>query len=155
MSLALSLKTFLDEHKVNYHVLKHDHCYTSQEIAAALHVSGKHMAKVVMVKANNEIKMMVLPSASQVDLEALADTFGVNEVELAQEEEFQALFPDCEVGAMPPFGNLYGIEVFVDKALTHKADIFFEAGNHDEAIKLGFNDFKLLVKPKVADFTIH
>ncbi len=144
MVIARKLKAFLDEEKVTYHVLKHHEKYTSQEIAEALHVPGRMLAKVVMVKAKGKLQMAVLPANLRVDL----DAFGA-EAALATEAEFRDAFPDCEVGAMPPFGNLYGVPVVVDRALAADEEIVFEAGNHHEAIKLAYADFARLVKPRV------
>lgn len=155
MTMAIKLKNFLDEHKVKYHVLNHHEIYTAQEIAAALHVPGQELAKVVIVKADRKFLMTVLPAKYLVDLAALAKALGAEKVELATEAEFKDLFPDCEIGAMPPFGNLYGLEVYVDKTLTEDEEIVFEAGSHREAIKLAYKEFEKLVKPKVLDFVLH
>ncbi|MHC4547367.1 MAG: aminoacyl-tRNA deacylase [Planctomycetota bacterium] len=152
MPVAGKLKAFLDEHKVGYHVLTHHERFTSPEIAQALHVPGQEMAKVVMVKVNGKLVMGVLTANLRVDLGAFADVLKVKKAELATEKEFQGTFPDCEVGAMPPFGNLYDVEVYVDSSLTKDREIVFEAGNHKEAIKLPYETFARLVKPRVADF---
>ncbi len=152
MSVAAKLQNFLDVNKVPYHVLKHHERYTALEIAAALHVAGRDLAKVVVVKADGQYAMAVLPAPWKVELDQLARAMSVHQVELAKEEEMRALFPDCEVGAEPPFGNLYGLPVYVDRALTEDQDIFFEAGNHHEAIKMALTDFTALVHPRVASF---
>jgi len=156
MVIAAKLKTFLDEGRIHYHVLKHHRRFTSPEIAQALHVPGQMLAKVVMVKGKGRrLVMAVLPANVMVDLEAFAAATGEAEARLATEEEFRATFPDCEVGAMPPFGNLYDVPVVVDASLTKDREIFFEAGNHDEAIKITYADFERLVHPKVADIARH
>jgi Ala-tRNA(Pro) deacylase len=152
MAVARRLKTFLDEHRVPYHVLRHHERFVSSEIAEALHVPGQELAKVVMVKVDGRLKMAVLPASVLVDLDAFAKSAGGSRAELASESEFRDAFPDCEVGAMPPFGNLYGIEVWVDTLLTTDRAIVFEAGNHQEAVKLAYRDFARLVRPNVADF---
>jgi Ala-tRNA(Pro) deacylase len=144
MVIARKLKAFLDEKKVPYHVLRHHEKYTAQEIAEALHVPGQMLAKVVMVKADGKLVMAVLPASLRVDL----DAFGADAT-LATEAEFKDAFPDCEVGAMPPFGNLYGVPVVVDGALAADEEIVFEAGSHHEAIKLKYADYARLVRPRV------
>lgn len=152
MSVAARLQNFLDVNRVPYHVLKHHERYTALEIAAALHVAGRDLAKVVVVKADGQYAMAVLPAPWKVDLDQLARSMGVRRAELATEEEMRTLFSDCEVGAEPPFGNLYGLPVFVDRTLTEDQDIFFEAGTHKEAIKMAYADFERLVHPKVGGF---
>jgi len=150
MPVARKLKAFLDEHKVKYHVLSHHERFTSPEIAQALHVPGQELAKVVMVKADGRLVMAVLTANDRLDLASLKAVTRASEARLATEDDFGGAFPDCEVGAMPPFGNLYDVEVFADTALAEDEEIVFEAGNHKEAVKLAFEDFNRLVKPKVA-----
>ncbi|MFQ5794013.1 MAG: aminoacyl-tRNA deacylase [Candidatus Bipolaricaulia bacterium] len=152
MTIAAKLQSFLDEHQVRYHVLKHHETYTAQEIAAALHVPGKELAKVVIVKADDNYIMVVLPAHYRVDLRTLAQALGAKQAGLAIEEEFQGLFPDCDLGAMPPFGNLYGLPVYVDRSLSEDVEIVFEAGSHQEAIKMAYSDFEQLVQPKILSF---
>jgi Ala-tRNA(Pro) deacylase len=152
MSVAAKLQNFLDVNRTPYHVLKHHERYTALEIAAALHVAGRDLAKVVVVKADGRYAMAVLPAPWKVDLDQLARAMGVGRVELAKEEEMRDLFRDCEVGAEPPFGNLYGLPVYVDRTLTEDQDIFFEAGSHKEAIKMAYADFERLVHPRVGSF---
>lgn len=152
MSVARKLKAYLDAEKVNYEVLSHPESITAQETAESLHVPGKQVAKVIMVKVGDGIVMTVLPSTWKVDLHQLKDVFNTNHVELATEEEFKKLFPDCEIGAMPPFGNLYDLDVHVDRSLTEDEEIVFHAGTHHEAIKMSYQDFANLVKPAVEDF---
>ena len=151
MVIARKLKAFLDQEKVTYHVLKHHERYTSQEIAEALHIHGQMLAKVVMVKADGTLRMAVLPADLRVDLDAFARAVGAAGAAIATEAEFRDAFPDCEVGAMPPFGNLYGVPVVVDGALAADDEIVFEAGSHHEAIKLAYSDFARLVRPRVED----
>ncbi len=152
MSIARNLKTFLDENRVRYHVLKHHEEFTAQEIAHALHVPGKELAKVVMVKADGQLVMAVLPASFRVDLDKLAGVVAAERAELATENEFKGYFPDCEPGAMPPFGNLYHLPVYVDRTLAEDDQIVFEAGTHHEAIKLDYLDFERLAQPVEADF---
>jgi Ala-tRNA(Pro) deacylase len=150
MPVARKLKAFLDEHKVKYHVLSHHERFTSSEIAQALHVPGQELAKVVMVKADDSLVMAVVTANDRVDLGSLKKVVGAREAKLATEDDFRGTFPDCEVGAMPPFGNLYDVPVFADTALAEDEEIVFEAGNHKEVVKLSYADFNRLVKPKVA-----
>jgi len=154
MVVAAKLKNFLDESKVRYHVLKHHEKFTSPEIAQALHVPGQLLAKVVMIRAMEQLLMAVLPANRKVDLQRFAHVAGVPACSLATEDQFKNAFPDCEVGAMPPFGNLYDIPVYVDRSLTKDDEIVFEAGNHHEAIKLAYADFERTAKPQVGDFGV-
>jgi len=152
MPMLQRLQEYLDRHHVPYQVLGHQEAYTAPEVAHMLHVSGKMLAKVVIVKADERFVMAVLPSNWRIDFEHLKDTLRARHVRLATEDEFKGLFPDCQVGTMPPFGNLYGLEVYVDRALTEDEEIIFQAGTHLGAIKLRYRDFADLVHPKVAEF---
>ncbi|MEK6690175.1 MAG: YbaK/EbsC family protein [Nitrospirota bacterium] len=162
MAICKKLKEFLDQNNVKYQVAGHPEVYTAQEIAAALHVPGKELAKVVMIRSvedpthrEGRFVMTVLPASWRIDMAKLKDILKAKDMKLATEEEFKDLFPDCEVGAMPPFGNLYGFDVYVDKALSEDDEIFFQAGNHIESIKMTYEDYSKLVKPKVAEFGVH
>ncbi len=147
------LKQFLDENHVKYVTISHSPAYTAQEIAASAHIPGKELAKTVMVKIDGKMAMAVLPASFQIDFERLRKLAGAENVELAGEDEFQSLFPNCEVGAMPPFGNLYGMDVYVESHLTEDEQIAFNAGSHTELVKLAYKDFERLVKPKVGSFS--
>ena len=147
------LKAFLDENDVKYVTIKHSSAYTAQEIAASTHISGKEFAKTVIVKIDNIMAMAVLPASYQVDFKLLQEIFDTPKVSLASEAEFKYLFPDCEVGAMPPFGNLYDMEVFVAETLAEDEEIAFNAGTHTETIKLKYKDFERLVEPRVFKFS--
>ena len=147
-----SLKEFLDKHNVKYIVISHSPAYTAQGIAALVHIPGKELAKTVMVKMDGSLVMAVLPASFHVDLMRLKVEAMATTVELASESEFKDRFPDCEIGAMPPFGNLYGIEVFADESLAKDEEIAFNAGSHRELIRLAWEDFEKLVKPKVVRF---
>ena len=149
------LKAFLDQHHVPYRCLFHPAAYTTQQISQAAHISGKTMVKVVMVKLDGAMAMAVVPAAYRVDLGHLAKAAGATRAKLASEEEFQALFPDVELGAMPPFGNLYGLPVYVSEDLTDKAEIAFNAGTHSEVIQLAYADFARLVQPEVLRYSTH
>lgn len=147
------LREYLDKHRVKYVTVSHSPAYTAQEIAAAAHVKGKDLAKTVMIKVDGEMVMAVLPASYQVDLYLFMDAFSADRVELATEDEFRGLFPGCEVGAMPPFGNLYGMRVYIAQELTEDEEIAFNAGDHTELLKLPFRDFARLVQPIVLDFS--
>ncbi len=147
------LRAFLDEHHIRYVVISHSKAYTAQGIAALAHISGKELAKTVILKLDGLLGMAVLPASYQVDLAAIKAATGVQVAELASEYEFKQHFPDCETGAMPPFGNLYGIPVYVDETLTEDKEIAFNAGSHNELIRLSYDDFEQLVKPLVLNFS--
>jgi len=149
------LKEFLDNNKVKYVSISHSTAYTAQQIAASAHIPGKELAKTVMVKINGKMAMAVLPASYKVDFKLLRETTGADDIDLATEREFKDLFPECEIGAMPPFGNLYGMDVFVAQSLIEGDEIAFNAGSHTELIKLGMADYDRLVKPKVLKFSSH
>lgn len=148
------LKKFLDEHLIEYVTIRHSPAYTAQRIAALSHISGKELAKTVMIKIDGTMAMAVLPASYRVDFEQLRRALPGKKVLLATEEEFKYLFPDCEVGAMPPFGNLYNMDVYVAESLAEDEEIAFNAGNHTELIQLAYADFNRLVKPKVLHFSV-
>jgi len=143
------LKKFLDENKIRYVSIIHSPAYTAQEIAALTHIKGGEMAKTVMVKVDGEMAMAVLPASFHVDLDRLREVSGAGKVELATEKEFKGLFPQCEVGAMPPFGNLWGMDVYVAEKLTEDEEIAFNAGTHTELVRLAYADYNRLVEPRV------
>ena len=155
MTVLRRLKEYLEKNQVPYEVGYHQRVYTAQEIAAAEHVPGKELAKVVMVRADGKMVMLVLPASYRVDMEKLKKVLKSNQVQKGKEEEFQNLFPDCEIGAMPPFGNLYDLEVWVDQVLTEDEDIGFNAGSHVETLKIKYSDYARLVNPKVGQFSVH
>src|SRR6267143_1348055 len=143
------LKEFLDGRKVKYMSLTHSPAYTATEVAESTHIPGRELAKTVMVKLDAKMAMVVLPSTRKVDLNLLRESVGAEEAMLATEAEFKSLFPECELGAMPPFGNLYGMDVYVAKSLAEDPEIVFTAGSHTELMRLAYKDFERLVKPKV------
>ncbi|HSW55240.1 MAG TPA: YbaK/EbsC family protein [Ignavibacteriaceae bacterium] len=148
------LKSFLDENKIKYVSIQHSSAYTAQEIAAVAHIPGKDLAKTVIIKIDGKMAMAVLPASYKVSFDNLKDTLGVKEVRLAYEQEFIDKFPDCEVGAMPPFGNIYGMDVYVAESLAEDEEIAFNACSHTELIKMSFSDFEKLVKPKRIKFSV-
>lgn len=147
------LADFFRANAVPYQLMSHATAYTAQEVAAAQHVSGKQVAKVVIARADEERNvMLVLPASEHVDLEALRAHLGSKSLRLAREEEFGGIFPDCDLGAMPPFGHLYGLPVYVDADLAKHAEIVFQAGTHRDTVKMAFADLVRLAKPVVASF---
>lgn len=150
---ASKLREYLDSHDVQYTVIEHGApVYTAQEIAASAHIPGKQLAKTVMVKIDGEMVMAVLPAPYRVNLERLKEVASAGKVELASEAEFKDRFPDCELGAMPPFGNLYGMQVYAAESLAEEMQIAFCGGSHTELIRMSFKDFQRLAQPKVLDF---
>jgi len=149
------LKEFLDQNGVKYVSVSHSPAFTAQEIAASAHIPGKELAKTVMVIIDGKMAMAVLPASYNVDLSALKATAGSDEVTLASEEEFKNLFPDCEPGAMPPFGNLYDMPVYAAESLAEDDQIVFNAGSHTELVRLSFADYVRLVQPKIGQFSVH
>ena len=152
MSVSM-LKEYLDSNQVQYTVIEHSLAYTAQEIAAKAHVPGKQLAKTVMIKIDKLIAMAILPAPERVNFERLKEYTGAKQVELATEREFEELFPDCKPGSMPPFGNLYDMDVYAAKSLAEEMEIAFCAGSHTELIRLPFKDFERLVEPKVLDIS--
>jgi Ala-tRNA(Pro) deacylase len=143
----------LNENKMTYEILHHPEAVTAQRIAQAEHVKGRHHAKVVMIKSGEQHLTMVLPADHQIDLEKVEKAIG-KACSLDKEQEFKSLFIDCAIGAMPPFGNLYGLPTYVDKHLAEQDYIVFEAGTHTDAIKMSYRDYEKIVKPKVEDLAI-
>jgi len=143
------LQEYLDQQDVRYVSIKHSPAFTAQEIAGAAHIPGKDVAKTVIVKLDGAMAMVVLPAPEMVRLKHLRTETGAAQVELASEEEFKGRFPDCEVGAMPPFGNLYDMDVFVEESLAEDEEIAFTAGTHTELIRMAYADYEELVRPTV------
>lgn len=148
------LKNLLDNRHIKYMAINHSLAYTAQEIASEAHIPGKEMAKTVMVKLDGKLAMTVIPANYQVDFDLLQKATGAKKVELAIEEEFKYTFPDCEIGAMPPFGSLYNMETYVAESLTDDEQICFNAGSHHELIKLAYKDYEEMVHPKVLKFSV-
>ena len=147
------LKEFLDKEGIKYVGIVHSTAYTAQEVAASAHITGREMAKTVIVELDGKMAMAVLPANRKIVLQDLREVTGSDEVKFASEEEFKQQFPDCETGAMPPFGNLYGMDVYVADSLTQNEQIAFNAGSHTEVIKLAWHDYQRLVQPQVVSFT--
>src|SRR5512140_867875 len=149
---ATKLKTFLDAEGVKYIAISHSAAFTAAEVAASAHVAGRGFAKTVIVNFNGEMVMVVLPASRRLLIHELRELMESEHVRLASEAEFLNRFPDCELGAMPPFGNLYGMRVYVTADLAHQTEITFNAGTHTEIIQMAYADFDRLVRPQVLDF---
>jgi len=154
MYLLSRVKEYLDSQNVPYAHHLHRTAYTAQEVAAEEHIPGKMVAKTVIVKYGDRLAMVVLPASARLDLEAVRRLVGHKDARLASELEFTGAFPDCDVGAMPPFGNLYGVPVYVDAALAQDEEIAFNAGTHQDSIHLKYADFARLASPTIASLAL-
>jgi Ala-tRNA(Pro) deacylase len=148
------LKKFLNDNKIRFVCVSHSPAFTAQEIAASAHIPGREMIKTVMVLVDEQMVMAVLPASYQVDLQALQQLAQGTQAGLATEQQFRNLFPGCEAGAMPPFGNLYDIPVYVDERLAEDEQIAFNAGSHTELVRLAYEDFVRLVEPQIGRFAV-
>jgi Ala-tRNA(Pro) deacylase len=148
-----TLREFLDSHHIKYMVISHSLAYTAQGVAALAHVSGKRLAKTVIVKIDGILAMAVIPASCHVDPDRLRTLTGAQNVEIATELEFKDAFPDCETGAMPPFGNLYDMAVYADASLAENEEITFSAGTHRELVRMHWDDMLRLVNPTVDRLT--
>jgi Ala-tRNA(Pro) deacylase len=153
MSALERFRSYLDQEGVHYEVREHPEAYTAQEIAALEHVSGLRMAKVVMAFVDGRLVMLVLPAPYRLSPEKAAAAFGGKDARLAHEDEFAPSFPDCDAGAQPPFGNLYGLPVCVDRALAEDESIVVQAGTHRHTMEIAYADFERLVRPMVASLS--
>jgi Ala-tRNA(Pro) deacylase len=146
------LEQYLRENGVGFEVKTHNQVFTMQEVAAALHVPGRQAAKVVLVQADGKMVMLVLSAPYRLDFARARKLLGAKQVSLATEDQFTGLFPDCATGAMPPFGNLYNLPIYVDKNLAEEATIVFRIGSHRETMKMAYADFARLAQPTVGEF---
>jgi len=153
MSVLKRLKEYLDENNIRYTSIEHSPAYTGQDLAASIHISGKEIAKTVILKAGGSYMMAVLPASRKINFGYLEEQIAAKGLLLAEEDEIKNLFPDCEVGAMPPFGNFYDMPVYAASALSEDEEIVFNAGTHTDAIRMGYNDYIRLVDPNVVNFS--
>jgi Ala-tRNA(Pro) deacylase len=153
MSVLKRLKEYLDGNDIRYISIDHSPAYTGQELAEAVHISGKEIAKTVILKAGGSYMMAVLPASRKINFDYLEEQIAAKGLRLAQEDEIKDLFPDCEVGAMPPFGNFYDIPVYAASALSEDEEIVFNAGTHTDAIRMSYNDYIRLVDPNIVNFS--
>ena len=149
------LEALLREQKVSYGIQHHPVAFTAQEVAASEHVSGELVVKVVMVLADSELVMTAVPAPYHLNLDRLRSALSAQDVRLATEDEFAGTFPDCEIGAMPPFGDLYGVPLYVDSSLTDDESIYFNAGTHTDTMSMRYADYARIAQPSVADFAEH
>jgi Ala-tRNA(Pro) deacylase len=149
------IRQYLEENAVPFSILTHPPAFTAQKVAAAAHVPGREVAKTVIVKIDDRLAMAVLPADCTLDLDHLRSSLGAATIELASEWDFKDRFPDCEAGAMPPFGNLYDMPVYVADVLARDEFVAFSACSHREMIRLRFADYARLVQPKVLDISWH
>lgn len=150
---AKIIKEFLDQNNIKYVSIKHSKAFTAQEIAASAHIDGKKIAKTVVLKVDGQIVFAVLPATYKVDFDLIKESIGSKDVRLANEQEFKDKCPGCEVGAMPPMGNLFNIDTYVAASMVEDEEIAFNAGNHTELIRMNYTDFEKLVNPKVLRFS--
>lgn len=154
MAIVKKLKELLDKGKVKYEHVTHPEVFTMPEVAAVEHEKGQHVIKTVVLKADGQLVLAAVPAALKVDEEALAKLAKAKEVVVAEEHEFASAFPDCEVGAMPPFGSLYGIPLYLDKRLRECDEVVFNAGTHTDTVKMFFADFERLANPEIGNFAV-
>ncbi|HEX2866915.1 MAG TPA: YbaK/EbsC family protein [Ignavibacteriales bacterium] len=147
------VKEFLEKTDIHYKNINHPLAFTAQETAASIHIKGKEFAKTVMIRIDGQLAMAVLPASHRIDFEMLKSILDADEVRLCSETEFRSKFPECEAGAMPPFGTLYDMDVYMAKCLLNNKEIFFNAGSHTDAIELTMDEFNRTVNPIVLDFT--
>ena len=152
--ISVRLKKFLDDNEIGYDVVQHDPAFTAQELAARMHVPGREFVKVVVIKMDGGFALAVVPAHRRIDLRGLAKAAGTRKCAIATEKDFQGLFPDCELGAMPPFGNLYGMQTYVDQEVAYNEVIVINAGTHAEAIRIRFRDVRRLVRPRIGQFAV-
>jgi Ala-tRNA(Pro) deacylase len=155
MAIAKKLRDYLKQNKIRFQVLQHPVAYSAARVAAAQHVSGDQVVKPVIIEADGNYVMAILTASHLIDLNKIKKITGAKQVNLATEEEIAQLFPDFEVGAEPPFGNLYGMAVYADTHVPENEEIFFNGGNHTDVVKMRTHDFMELVRPVVADFGRH
>jgi Ala-tRNA(Pro) deacylase len=152
--MSRTLEAYLDEQGVKYITLRHSPAYSAHELAAMLHVADRELAKTVIVKADGEPAMVVLPANRRIDFHLLKEELRAHTVEMVSEDELSDMFPNCEVGAMPPFGNLVGLPVYVARPLTMDETIVFNDGTFATAVRMSYRDFERLVHPKVVDIVL-
>jgi Ala-tRNA(Pro) deacylase len=148
------LTYFLDKNNIKYRIQKHETAFTSMEVAASAHIAGRKVAKTIIMVIDDVMKMMVLPSTHHIDFDQIREVMNAGYARLATEIEFEDKFPDCELGAMPPFGNLYDMETIISEVLTDEDEIAFDAGTHDEVIIMSYNDYQRLVDPVVLPISV-
>ncbi len=152
MAKITDLLRYLNSNKIEFQVLEHDPAFSAHDVAAVAHVPDSEMAKAVLIRIDDHFWMAVLRADQRVNEQMIRRVFGAKHVQLAHEEDLGVLFPDCQIGAMPPFGNLYGLPVLVEEGLADDDDIVFNACTHTKAIRMKFKDFRRLAKPVIGGF---
>lgn len=155
MGVSFKVKDYLEGEHVSYQMLEHEQAFTAQEIADVQHLPGRCVIKSVIVCADGQFLMCVLPAIHRIDFGKLKDILGASDVHLAEESEIAALFPDCEVGAEPPFGEAYGLKIYADKILEENEEIAFNAGTHTDMLRIKYRDYVRLAQPVIANFGVH
>ena len=153
--IVKKLKEFLDKNGIEYVTITHSKAFTAQKVAASAHIPGKELAKTVIIKIDGKMAMAVLPASYRVNFDLLQEALGAEKVELAQEKDFKDIFPNCETGAMPPFGNLWNMGIFVAESIAENEEISFNAGSHTELIRMKFSDYKRLTNPVIIKYSFH
>jgi Ala-tRNA(Pro) deacylase len=153
MAIPQRIREYLDSQKVTHEWLHHPQAFTSQEVAHSLHISGKHLAKTVVLEGDGKLVMAVIPASHRLNPQDLQAVLEVKRLEMLPESELEKLFPDCERGAIPPLGNLYGIEVWVDRAVSESEEIVFCAGSHVDCVRMAYSDFADLTKSQIGRFS--
>lgn len=154
MACRDKLIALLKENKIAYQLFSHKEIYTAQELASVHHISGKSLAKVVIVKADNELIMVVVAAPNKVSLDKIAELLKAENVDLANEKDFKDIFFDCDIGAMPPFGNLYQMKTFIDENLTKQQEIVFKIGSHNETMKIKYSDYEKIAQPIISSLVV-
>jgi Ala-tRNA(Pro) deacylase len=151
----MKLLDYLEESGVEFEASEHRPAFTAQHLAAEEHEPGKYVAKPVIIKADGNYMMCVLPASCKIDLDSLKRQLGVKSLELAEEKDIAAIFGDCALGAEPPFGNLYDLPTIMDKALEDDDHITFQAGTHEKTVRMSMDDYRRLVNPRILEFSYH
>ena len=153
MSIPRRIREYLDSQNVPYEWLPHPQAYTAQEVAHSLHISGKRLAKTVVLDADGVVVMAVLPASHRLSIPELKSAAEARHLEMLPEGELAKIFPECDLGAIPPFGHLYGVDVWVDRSIADQGEIVFNAGTHLDAVRMKYSDYAGLAKPHVARFS--
>jgi Ala-tRNA(Pro) deacylase len=153
MAIPQRIRDYLDSQDVSYEQLHHAQAFTAQEVAHSLHLSGKRLAKAIVLDADGKLVMAVIPASHRLNLQELRAALEVNRLTMVPESELVKTFPDCELGAIPPFGGLYGVDVWVDRALTNSEEVVFCAGTHQDCVNMKYSDFAKLAKPRLGRFS--
>jgi Ala-tRNA(Pro) deacylase len=153
MSIPRRIREYLDSQNVPYEWLPHPQAFTAQEVAHSLHISGKRLAKTVILRADDRMVMVVLPASHRLIMNELRSAMEARQLEMLPEGELAKVFPDCDLGAIPPFGHLYGIEVWVDRTIADQGEIVFNAGTHVDAVRMKYHDYAAVAKPRVGRFS--